>query len=159
MKQCYKYFKKHKSTNGLKSWKCSPWMTGSAMPKLLNTPWNKLGILESSSPMRQVIVMPRKHQLQQQKIELEVWIRKAERKRVQIPAQSSQVHSQCNCRGLEPMCRMRQGPTNMKTIPLIWIGQALRQRLGGKRKGKKYPLASVWISSQRVGDQNKEGNL
>lgn len=57
------------------------------------------------------------------------------------------------------MCRMRQGPTNMKTIPLIWIGQAFRQRLGGKRKGKKYLLASVWISSQRVGDQNKEGNL
>lgn len=47
----------------------------------------------------------------------------------------------------------------MKTIPLIWIGQAFRQRLGRKRKGKKYPLASVWISSQRVGDQNKEGNL
>lgn len=57
------------------------------------------------------------------------------------------------------MCRMRQGPTNKKTIPLIWIGQAFRQRLGGKRKGKKYPLASVWISSQRVGDQNKRRKL
>lgn len=45
---------------------------------------------------------------------------------------------------------MRQGPPNMETIPLIWIEQILRQRLGGKRKGKKCPFGECM-------DQHTEG--